>query len=124
MPDSLIILPETDDKTLCLAMKGAVTRADHYERLVQPMRDMIEKYGYYNLVLVYRDDFTGYEPDAAEQSFQTISQLGNYARRIAFVNPTQRKILQTTLLRAQLGQEVMNFNSDELADAIAWAKQG
>lgn len=123
MANSIIILPETDDETLCLAMRGVITKADHSAFMVEPLRERIEKHGFYNLVLVYEDDFEGYQPAAAQQSFNTISDLGPYARRIAFVNPTTRKLFQNNLMRVKLGQEIKNFNRDERAAAISWAKQ-
>jgi hypothetical protein len=124
MSNTVIILPETDDKTLCLAFTGAVTKADHYNNLVVPMTARIEQYGYYNLVIWYKDDFTGYMPEAADQSFISIRELGPHAHRIAYVNPTERKLFQTNLMRAKLGHEVKNFDTADLAAAIAWAKEG
>jgi hypothetical protein len=120
---SVITLPETDAQTLCLRFTGAVTKKDHYDYLVVPMRAIIEKYGYYNLVLVFDPTYQGYTPDAAEQSFNTINELGKFSRRIAYVNPSPRKMFQTSLTRILLGKDVRNFSTEELAEAIAWAKE-
>lgn len=123
MPDTVTILPETDDTTLCLTFSGAVTKEDHYNNLVVPMRAMIERHGYYNLAIHYTTDFKGFHPDAADQSFNSIREMGHYARRIAYINPTERKLFQTNLTRTLLGEsEVRNFEDHERAAAIAWAK--
>ncbi|MBU0800644.1 MAG: STAS/SEC14 domain-containing protein [Alphaproteobacteria bacterium] len=124
MGSTVIIMPESDDTTLCLAFTGGVTKEDHYNNLVLPMKERIEKFGYYNLLIWHKDDFNGYEPDAADQSFVSIRDLGPYARRIAYVNPSERKLFQTTLMRVKLGHEVKNFDTKDLAEAIAWAKGG
>lgn len=124
MEPSVITLPESDDKTLCLAFTGIVTKDDHYNHLVRPMQDAIARHGYFNLVLWYKDDFKGLSPAAAGQSFISIADLGKYAHRLAYVNPTARKLFQNTLMRGQMGQATRNFNESELAEAIAWAKQG
>jgi hypothetical protein len=121
---SMFILPETDDITLCLALTGVVTREDHQRCLVVPMRARIEKHGYFNLVQHFLPDFRGYTPDAADSSFQSIKDMGKFARRLAYVNPTARKLFQNNITRAMLGGEVRHFENDELAEAIAWAKGG
>ena len=124
MGSSVITLPETDEYTLCLRFTGVVMRQDHYDGLVAPMRAMIEKHGGYNLVIHYAPDFAGWAPDAADQSFQSINEMGRAAGRIAYVNPPERKLFQTKLTRTLLGADVRNFENDELAAAIAWAKGG
>lgn len=120
---SVITLPETDTHTLCLRFDGAVTKKDHYDHLVVPMRAMVQKYGYYNLVLIYAPTFKGYQPDAAEQSFNSINELGKFSRRIAYVNPSPRKMFQTNLTRILLGKDVRNFGTEDVAKAISWAKE-
>jgi hypothetical protein len=124
MSDTVIILPETDEHTLCLRFQGVVSKKDHYENLVVPMRSRVERYGYYNLVIFFSPGFSGYDPDAAAQSFHSINDLGKYARRIAYVNPSARKMFQTNLTRVLLGKDVRNFNSESLAEAIEWARAG
>ena len=119
---SIVTLPETDSHTLCLRFQGVVTKKDHYDHLVVPMRAIVQQHGYYNLVLVFAPGFRGYQPDAAEQSFNSINELGRFSRRIAYVNPSPRKMFQTSLTRILLGKDVKNFSTEELAEAIAWAK--
>lgn len=122
MTGTVTILPETDEFTLCLRFEGAITKKDHYDGLVVPMRAMVEKNGYYNLVIFFSPTYQGYEPDAAEQSFNSINELGRFSRRIAYVNPSVRKMFQTNLTRVLLGKEVRNFASEDMAEAVAWAK--
>lgn len=122
MAGSVVRLPESNDDTLCLRFDGAVTKKDHYDELVVPMRAMVQKHGYYNLLIFFSPTYKGYEPDAAEQSFNTINELGKFARRIAYVNPTARKIFQTNLTRILLGKDVRNFDTSDYAAAVAWLK--
>lgn len=119
---SVVIMPQSDDCTLCLSFVGAVTKQDHWDNLVVPMRAMVEKHGYYNLLIDFSESFKGYEPDAAEQSFKTINDLGKFSRRIAYVNPSARKMFQTNMTRVLLGKDVRNFDAHELDEAIAWVK--
>lgn len=121
---SITILPQSDEYTLCLLLRGVITRADHQANLAAPMRERIEKNGYYNLVLIYDPDFEGYTPDGADSSFQSIKEMGLKARRIAYVNPTARKLFQTKITRNMLGGDVRNFEKDDVEKAIAWAKYG
>ena len=119
---SVVILPQSDEHTLCLSFVGAVTKQDHWDNLVVPMRAMVEKHGYYNLLIDFSESFKGYEPDAAEQSFKTINNLGKFSRRIAYVNPSARKMFQTNMTRVLLGKDVRNFDAHELDEAITWVK--
>jgi hypothetical protein len=119
---SVILMPESDDRTVCVTFRGIVTLADHRANLFDQMQARIEKYGYYNLVLYFHPDFRGYTPEAADSGFRGIRDMGRSARRIAYVNPTPRKLFQTQMTRALLCEEVRNFDAEELAEAIAWAK--
>lgn len=121
---SVIILPETAGDFLCLAFTGVVTREDHLNGLVNPMKGLIQKYGQYCLLIHFRPDYKGYAPDAADQSFIAIREMGPFARRIGYVNPTERKLFQTQIMRGKLGQEVRNFDNEDLAAAIRWARDG
>lgn len=123
MPNTVIILPQSDDRTLCLRFEGAVTKKDHADNLITPMRAMIEKHGEYNLLIWFSDTYRGYEQDAADQSFQTIRELGRFARRIAYINPSARKIFQTNIIRVLLGKDVRNFSPEQIDEAVAWLKE-
>ena len=123
MPDTVIILPQTDDRTLCLRYTGAVTKQDHYDGMVVPGLAIIERHGAYNLVIEYAPDYKGFRPDAADQSLRLIRDWGKYGRRIAYVNPSPRKMFMVKLARILFGKtEIRYFSTGELDAAIAWAK--
>jgi len=123
MPGSVIILPQTDDHTLCLRFTGVVTKEDHYQGMVAPGVAIIERQGVYNLVIEYAPDYKGFLTDAADQSFRLIRDWGTYGRRIAYVNPSARKIFMTKLASILFGKATIRyFPAGKLDAAIAWAK--
>lgn len=125
MPGTVIILPQTDDCTLCLRFTGVVTKQDHYDGMVVPGMAIIERNGFYNLLIEYAPDYKGLTRDAADQRFRLINDWGKYGQRVAYVNPSPRLVFMTKLARVLLGRaDVRFFGTDELDDAIAWAKAG
>lgn len=122
MKKTVLILPQSDDDTLCITVRGRVTLDDHTHGLRKQLEERIKRVGYYNLVMFYAPDFAGWEADAAAQSFTSIYELGRYARRIAFVNPPDSKIFQTKISRPLLSGEVEIFRLEDLDNAISWAK--
>jgi hypothetical protein len=125
MPGTIITLPQTDNCTLCLRFTGAVTKQDHYDAMVVPGKAIIERNGFYNLVIEYAPDYKGLMPDAADQRFRLISDWGKYGCRVAYVNPSARLVFMTKLARVLLGKaDVRFFATNDLDEAIAWAKAG
>lgn len=124
MPGTVIILPQTDEQTLCLRYTGVVTKQDHYDGMVVPGLAIIERNGYYNLLIEYGPDFKGFLPDAADQSFRLIRDWGKYGRRIAYINPSPRRMFMTKIVAILLGNSaIRNFSSDEFDEAVAWVKE-
>lgn len=124
MPETVIILPQTDDRTLCLRYTGAVTKQEHYDGMVVPGLAIINRHGMYNLVIEYADDYKGFLTDAADQSFRLIRDWGKYGRRIAYVNPSPRKVFMTKLAMILFGNTTIRyFSAGQLDEAIAWAKE-
>lgn len=121
----ITILPQTDDYTLCLRFSGVVTKEEHYNSMSVPGLAIIERHGFYNLVIEYAPDYQGLTPEAADQRFRLIGDWGKYGAHVAYVNPSARLMFMTKLARILLGKaDVRFFATSELDEAIAWARQG
>ena len=121
---SVIIRPESDKHTLCVEMTGLISRQDHYDYIVLPLAAMVKKDGWYNFLIYYSPSFKGWEQAAAEQSMQSVADFGEYARRLAYVNPPEKIILRNKLSAPLLGGEIRYFDTDKLQEAVEWVKGG
>lgn len=119
---TVIILPESDEKTLCVELAGTIRRADHERVIRKGLFERFEKNGSYNLMAYFGPDFKGWEPDAADISMQTIVEIGRHAHRLAFVNPPEKKVMQSKLTPHLFGGELRHFADDDLKEAITWVK--
>jgi len=120
---SVRVLPQTDDKTLCIEFSGLIRAEDHKRVLRTTLEKIIEKNGFYNLLIVYAQDFKGWEAGAADQSLRTIMDLAKYGRRRAMVNPPEKIVLMQKVSGDKLfGGETRYFNADQFDEALAWVK--
>lgn len=122
---TVILLPESDAYTVCVAFVGKITKDDHDSIMTAAVKDRIEKNGFLNLVIVYSDEHA-YEASAADANMRSIMAHARYIVRAAYVNPPKRKLFQTKMLRELYPDtaELKSFYAAERDDAIAWAKQG
>lgn len=117
------VLPQTDDQTLCVELSGLVRAEDHKRVLRANLEKVIQRNGFYNLLILYAPDFKGWEAGAADQSLRTIMDLAKYGRRRAMVNPTEKIVLmQKVSGEALFGGETRYFNADQFDKALAWVK--
>jgi hypothetical protein len=118
-------MPESDDYTLCVHFVGKIRKQDHETFMTVPMKAMIERNGFFNLVILYGENHS-YDEQAADANIRSVMAHAPYLCRGAYVNPTPRKLMQIRILRELYNEdaELRCFNSDDLAEAIAWAKQG
>lgn len=122
MTQTVIILKESDDRTLCLKFSGLVTRADHQTYLRHELEKIIARHGEYNLLILHDEDFRGWEPGAAESSLRSIIDFAGQSRRIAYVNPPEKKVLQTKLSQPLFNGEVKMFDRADYDAAVTWVK--
>lgn len=87
------------------------------------MARSVEEAGWFNLLLHFDPHFKGWEPEAADSSWRSIIKFGKHARKLAYVNPTDKKILQMKLSKALFKGEVRFFNQDDLDQALAWISE-
>ena len=118
----VVILPESDDHTLCLRLNGVISVEDFIENIQTPLTSRVDNGGNYNLMIHYDSDFQGWEKEAAQMSFQSIIDYGLEARKLAYVNAPDSKLLQVKMARPLLGGEIRFFDQDEFNEAIEWVK--
>ncbi len=120
--NEIVILPDSDDETLCVRLKGVVAKGEFEIRFLEPLTQRAGQGKKYNLLIHYDESFEGWEKDAAEISFQSIIDYGATARKLAYVNPPDSKLLQIKMARPLFGGEIRFFDEGELDQAIHWVK--
>lgn len=119
---TVIILPETNEQTLCVELTGRVRQEDHKKNLAGQLQKIIDRQGWYNLLVYYGPGYEGWEKDGAEISFQSIAKFGKLARRLAYVNPPEKKVFQNKISAPLFGGETRYFEDNELKQAMEWVK--
>ena len=122
--ETVVVLPETNNHTLCLEFTGLIRAEDHRRNLQSNLQKMINRDGWFNMLIHYSPDFRGFEKDAASTSMQSIIDQGKYARRLAYVNPPEKKILQNKLAAPLFTGEIRYFGPDDMDEALEWVKSG
>lgn len=114
---------ESDGNILRINYEGIVTDRDHEKFIVQPARSIIKKYGRIRCISVFSADFKGWTPEAADSNLKLGQEFMKSCDRLAYVNPSKRKILQMKLAEPVLKCPIRFFNASELDNALAWIKQ-
>lgn len=106
-------------QVIAAELKGKISKEDHVKHIRNPIAKSVEEAGWFNLLLSY-NDFLGWEPEAAESSFNSMIDYGRKARKLAYVNPPDKKRLQMKLTKALFNGEVRFFENDQLEEARQW----
>jgi len=122
MSTTIIVMPESDDVTLCLTLTGIITKDDHRRNLYNELDRRIKKFGTFNLLIFFSKDFQGWQEDAAGSSMGSIIEQAKYGRKIAYVNAPEKKVLQTKLSKPLFTGDVRFFNEADLLAATDWVK--
>lgn len=120
MSETVTILPETHEATLCLRLSGMVTPEDFTRNFGDRVQQINEKYDHYNLFVLYDETFEGWSREAADLSFKNIAQFSPKARRIAYVNAPDSRILMMKMLQPIMHAEVRYFDLSDKQQAMAW----
>ena len=120
MSETITILPETHEATLCLRLTGMVTPEDFTKNFGDRVQQIAEKYDRYNLFVLYDENFEGWSREAADLSFKNISQFSPKAQRLAYVNAPGSRILMMKMLQPIMNAEVRYFDLHEKEQAMAW----
>ncbi len=120
MSETITILPETHEATLCLRLTGMVTPEDFTKNFGDRVQQIAEKYDRYNLFVLYDENFEGWSREAADLSFKNISQFSPKAHRLAYINAPDSRILMMKMLQPIMNAEVRYFDLHEKEQAMAW----
>ena len=123
MTATVTILPETDDTTLCLRLNGIVTKEDYLKYFEEPLNRILEKNDHYSLLALHAADFQGWTEEAADLSFKCISTVGAKARKAAYVNAPDSRMLMMKMLKPLMTAEVRYFDEDAYDEALRWVKE-
>ena len=117
---TVTIMPETTETTLFVCLSGKVTKDDYMEFFDKPVKEIAYGQGWYNLCVVHDDDFQGWDEGAAYHSFECIAEIGERARRLAYVNAPDSRRLLMKMLSPIVKAELRFFDSEEKEEAIDW----
>ncbi|MBI2235266.1 MAG: STAS/SEC14 domain-containing protein [Micavibrio aeruginosavorus] len=117
---TITILPGTHDATLCLRLSGEITAQDFIDYFDTPLQNIIARHGYYNLYLHYAPDFKAWLPEAADLSFKCISICSPKARRLAYVNAPDSRMLMMKMLEPMMQAEIRYFDEPQRQEALDW----
>lgn len=121
MEPTVTILPESTDTALMLRLTGSVTLDDYMQYFVAPAKALVDRYGWYNLLVFFDADYKGWSPEAAEISFRYLIEYCPKARQLAYVNASDSRLLLMKMLEPVMkNAEIRFYEADELGDAIAW----
>lgn len=114
------ILPETQSDLLAIRAEDKLTTEDYENIFVPQMNKLIEKYGKVRVLLIFSEDFKGWELGALWEDAKVGLHHRNDFSKIAVV--TDKKWLDWT---AQLGAIIMNgqlktFDPKEIENAFQW----
>lgn len=120
-PDRTIItLPETGGATLCLHLRGEITADDFNDYFDTPLKEIVPKHGYYNLYIYYDPEFIGWSPEAADLSFKCISTFSPKARRLAYINAPDSRMLMMKMLDPIMQAEIRYYDDEQKKEALDW----
>lgn len=120
---SVSLLPESDDVTVCVRLTGLVTTEDYIQNYHNEIKRRAEKYGFFNLLVFYDENFKGWEENAAEQNFKSICELGDKPYKLAYVNPRESKIMLMKLAQPLMRAEIRYYDPGDLDEALRWIKE-
>ncbi|MCM2343618.1 MAG: STAS/SEC14 domain-containing protein [Alphaproteobacteria bacterium] len=120
MSRTVITLPGTSETTLCLQLTGLISADDFTTYFDVPVQQAVEKHGFYNLYIYYDPQFEGWSREAADLSFKCISQYSPKARRLAYINAPDSRMLMMKMLSPMMQAEIQYFTETQKDEALQW----
>ena len=120
MTSTITILPETTDTALCLQLTGMITPEDFTEFFGNRVEHMATTHNYYNLFIYYDLAFEGWSREAADLSFKNIAKFSPKARRLAYVNAPDSRMLMMKMLSPIMKAEIKYFDDAQKDEALTW----
>ena len=119
---SVVLMPESEHNTLCLALQGTVKYEDYAAIFRGQIEETLRENDNFNILIYYSPAFQGWERDAADMSLQTIIDYGSKIHKLAHVNPPEKRVLMQKLAPTLFSGESKNFTGEELDSALNWIK--
>ncbi len=120
---TITVLPESEGEFLVIRLQGVITLADFNYCFYEEALKRIEKYGHFSMLVDFSPQFKSWALDAADASFRSIVEMGHAARKLAYVNPPERKVLQMSLQKPMVSNaEIRYFETKQFDEAVQWLK--
>jgi len=116
-----IVMPETDDRVLCLCVEKPISPEGYSENFTPRIRTMIEKHGGIRLLVHYKA-YQGWEAEAALMEMGGVADFGAKVIKFALVNPPKREMLRYNVHKPLISGEIRIFEDSALDEAIRWVK--
>jgi hypothetical protein len=123
MPDTMKLLPETDEKTVCVLSIGLVESDDFINVFEKPFRERIARYGSCSAYVKFDENFLGWTPEGAEASFKCITDIAPHVRKVAYVNAPDSRRLLTAMVQPLSDGEVRFYDLGQEEEAMKWVKE-
>lgn len=120
MSETIFILPQSNDTTLCVRLSGMIDAAEYDRKFAAAIEKMAAAPTPFNLLVIYDETFEGWSREAADSSFKNFSQYSPKARKLAYVNAPEARILMMKMMQPITKAQVRYFAPDALDEALAW----
>jgi len=117
---SITILPETHDAVLCVSFHETVTAEDYLEYFERPLEHIYNTFGYVSALIHFDGSFSGWTKEAADLSFRCISTYAPKAKKIAYINAPDSRMLLMKMLAPITTADVRFFDPSQKNDALKW----
>ncbi len=115
------IMPETDDRVLCVQVDKPISRIGYEENFLPRIERMLRQNDELR-ILIYYKDYQGWEKEAAQNDMEAVLVYGKKVRKLALVNPPDREVFRREFKKPLIAGELVFFKEEELSDAISWVR--
>jgi len=119
---NVVIDSDTSNNIIVATYKNVIKKEDF-----QVFYDLLEKahnqFGDIRVLVYFDDSFKGWEKDAAELNFKSVSEYVKHATHLAYVNPDPHKMLQMKIASPLVKGELRFFNTEDYEKALNWIKE-
>ncbi len=118
------ILEQSEGPLLCIEVKEPV-RLDAYKNSYLPhIEKNLAEFDHLDMLFYYpdRENFLGWEEEAADLNLQKFTEFGRKVHKIALVDAPEKVVLRWNLMQPLFGGEVKTFEKDQFDQALAWVK--
>ena len=122
-PQTVIPLSNCPAHAVCVTMTSLVNKHDHKKYFRDDIARLYDKQGWIAVLIIFDQNFIGWDPEGAEASWQSILEFGPKDRRVAYINPPDKRVLLHKLSEAIFRGEVKFFQTGEEQAALEWIKE-